>query len=701
MPKSSKNLSARVDELGQALHYHNHRYHVLAAPLISDAEYDALYNELKALEAEHPELARADSPTKRVGGEISAKFAKVPHPGPILSLTNAFSGDDLRAWYARLVRLDDRVEHASYVVEPKIDGLTVVLHYEAGQFVRGATRGDGEVGEEITPNLRTIRALPLRIPVPAAERQGRGKAAATTASKKQPEVKAPARLVVRGEAVIYTKDFDDLNAALLAEGKETYVNPRNTASGALRQLDPKLTAARPISLLCYAIVDADGLKVDTQWGVIETLRALGFPTATTAKLCPDLESAIAYCEAQAAARDQLPYETDGIVIKLNDLRLAADLGIVGKDPRGAIAYKFPAREVSTTLHDIVVNVGRSGVLTPNAVLEPVVVSGVTVKQATLHNFNFIADKDIRLGDRVMVKRAGEVIPYVIGPIVEARTGAERVYVMPTTCPACGQPVERVEGEVAFYCVNGACPAQLTRLVEHFVGVLDIVGFGEKLAIQLVQAGLVKDVAEVFVLTKEKLLELPGFAETKAQNLIDSIAATRERLVRDQQLGRLIGALGIRGVGEVMASDLAAYFGTLDALAAATVEDMQQVEGVGPNVSQAVAEWFKLPRNKQLLKKLNKLGVWPTAAAKRKAVVADTLADQTFVITGTLPTWSRDEAKAFIEAHGGKVTDSVSKKTSYLVLGEAPGSKYAKAQELGVAVVDEAGLRRLGDGSNAT
>ncbi len=695
MPKPSQDLSARVDELTQALRYHNHRYHVVAQPLISDAEYDALYNELKALEAEHPELARADSPTQRVGGEISAKFIKVPHPGPILSLSNAFSGDDLRAWYERLVRLDDRVEKASYVVEPKIDGLTVVLHYEHGQFVRGATRGDGEVGEEITPNLRTIRTLPLRIPVPAVAGAGKGKATAKP-SRKQPALSAPARIVVRGEAVIYNKDFAAMNAALTAEGKETYVNARNTASGALRQLDPKLTAARPISLLCYAVVDSDGLKVDTQWEVIETLRALGFPTATTVRLCPDLESAIAYCEAQAAERDQLPYETDGLVIKLNDLRLAADLGVVGKDPRGAIAYKFPAREVSTTLQDIVVNVGRSGVLTPNAVLEPVVVSGVTVKQATLHNFNFIADKDIRLGDRVMIKRAGEVIPYVIGPIVEARTGAERVYQMPTNCPACGEPVERVEGEVAFYCVNGACPAQLNRLLEHFVGVLDIVGFGEKLAVQLVQVGLVKDVADVFTLTKQQLLELEGFADKKAQNLIDNIAATRERLGREQQLGRLIGALGIRGVGEVMATDLATHYSTLDELQKATVEDMQVVDGVGPNVSQAVADWFRLPGNKQLLKKLKKLGVWPTAAEKRKAVIADTLGGQTFVITGSLPTWSRDDAKAFIEAHGGKVTDSVSKKTSYLVLGEAPGSKYAKALELGVPVVDEAGLRQLGE-----
>ncbi|MCC7359168.1 MAG: NAD-dependent DNA ligase LigA [Anaerolineales bacterium] len=700
MPKASKILAARVDELIQALNFHNYRYHVLAAPLISDAEFDALYQELRGIEEAHPALLRADSPTRRVGGGVSAKFVKAPHPAPILSLANAFSAEEVRAWYERLVRLDDRVEQAGYVVEPKIDGLTVVLHYQDGQFVRGATRGDGLVGEEITPNLATIRTLPLRIPVPTSAKLGRAKAAAKWKKGLAGPPTAPHTLVVRGEAVIYTKDFEAMNAGLAAAGEEPYVNPRNTASGALRQLDPKLTAARPISLLCYAVVEADGVQLDTQWEVLQYLRAMGFPTAATVERCADIESVIRYCEAQAQTRDQLPYETDGIVIKLNDLRLAADLGFVGKDPRGALAYKFPAREVSTTLQDISVNVGRTGVLTPGALLEPVVVAGVTVRQATLHNFNYIVEKDIRVGDRVLIKRAGEVIPYVIGPMVAARTGAERVYQMPTVCPSCGQPIERVEGEVAYYCVNGACPAQLTRLVEHFVAVLDIEGFGEKLALQLVQAGLINDVADVFRLTKAQLLAQEGFADKKAQNLVDSIGATRERLVRDGQLGRLIGALGIRGVGEVMANDLAAQFGTLDALSAAGGEELQAVSGIGPSASQALADWFGLKRNQQLLAKLKGLGVWPEAANRRQAQVADTLAGLTFVITGTLPTWSRDEAKAFIEAHGGKMTDSVSKKTSYLVLGEAPGSKLAKAQSLGVVVVDEAGLKRLGETGQA-
>jgi DNA ligase (NAD+) len=678
MPKAKKQaLAARVEALSQALAEHNYRYHVLSAPVVSDAEYDALFRELQAIEAEHPELAKPNSPTHRVGGYISNKFVKVRHPGPILSLSNAFSADGVRAWYDRIRRLDDRVEAAEYVVEPKIDGLTVVLHYENGAFVRGATRGDGEIGEDITPNLRTVRPLPLHIPV---------------ANKK---LTPPARLVVRGEAVIYTKDFERMNAALVAEGKITYVNPRNTASGALRQLDSALTAARPISLLCYAVVEAVGVRFSTQWEVLTYLRQMGFPVASQVQKFGSIEAVIAYLEANSDIRDQMPFEADGLVIKVNDLRLAADLGFVGKDPRGAIAFKWPAREASTVLQDIGVNVGRTGVLTPYAILEPVMVSGVTVRQATLHNFDFIKEKDIRIGDKVWIKRAGEVIPYVIGPILEARTGSEKRYRMSKKCPSCGEPAERVEGEVAYFCVNSACPAQLTRLVEHFAAVLDIVGFGEKLAVQVVAEGVVKDLGDVFLLEKDRLLELEGFAEKKAQNLVDSIAAARERLVSEHQLSRLISALGIRSVGEVAANDLASHFGSLDELRLATAENLQDVDGIGPSVSQAVVDWFQLPRNRALLDKLKRLGVWPVAEKRAARVTAGPLSGQTFVITGTLPKWSREEAKAFIEAHGGKVTDNVSKKTSYLVLGEAPGSKLAKAQSLGVAIVDEAGLRKLG------
>jgi len=683
MPKP-KNPAARADaraeQLRKELNYHLYRYHVLSAPVISDAEYDALFRELQRLEAEHPELATPDSPTQRVGGFVSEKFEKVRHPAPILSLGNAFNADDARAWFERIRKLDDRVERAEFVVEPKIDGLTVVLHYENGVFVKGASRGDGEVGEDITPNLRTIRSLPLRVPVKSDE----------VKSKKLP---ISNYLVVRGEAVIFTQDFEKMNAELAAKGEKTFVNPRNTASGALRQLDSRLTAARPISLLCYAMVEVSKeVKLSTQWEVLEYLRALGFPVTDAAKKFPDLEQAIAYCESWVEKRDTLPFETDGMVIKLNDLRLAADLGVVGKDPRGAVAFKFPAREVTTTLNDIGVNVGRTGVLTPYAILEPVEVSGVTVRQATLHNFDYIAEKDIRLGDRVLLKRAGDVIPYVIGPVTEARTGKERKYKTPERCPTCGEPVERIEGEVAYYCVNSACPAQLTRTVEHFAGVMDIEGFGEKMAVLLVAKELVKDVADIFALKekRERLLELEGFAEKKTDNLLQAIEDAKK-----QPLARLISALGIRSVGEVMANDLAAHFGSLDALSKAKTEALQEVEGVGPNVSQAVVDWFARAGNKKVLRKLQKAGVRPTAE-RRPARAGGVFGGKMFVITGALPSWSREEARAFIEARGGKVTDSVSKKTDYLVRGESPGSKLAKAQSLGVPVIDEAALRRMGE-----
>ncbi len=689
MPKSSKTPAARAEALRKELNKHLHRYHVLSAPVISDAEYDALFRELQALEAQHPELLTPDSPTQRVGSFVSEKFEKVRHPAPILSLSNAFNADGVRAWFDRILRLDDRVETADFVVEPKIDGLTVVLHYENGLFVKGATRGDGEVGELITPNLKTVRALPLRIPIKPAEGSGKKPRSSATISlsKIGPP---PSSLVVRGEAVIYTQDFEKMNAELAAKGERTYVNPRNTASGALRQLDSKLTAARPISLLCYSIVErSKDVVIETQWDLLNYLRAMGFPVAEVARRFKTLDEAIAYCESYTTQRDELAYEVDGMVIKINDLRLAAELGFVGKDPRGAIAFKFPAREVSTTLTDIIVNVGRTGVLTPNAVLEPVEVGGVTVRQATLHNFDYIAEKDIRLGDRVLIKRAGEVIPYVIGPVVEARTGKERKYKIPTACPSCGEKIERVEGEVAYYCVNNACPAQLTRSVEHFAAVLDIEGFGEKVAVQLVTEGLVKNVADIFSITNNQLLELEGFAEKKAQKLLDSIQAAKSR-----PLAQLISALGIHGVGEVAARDLAEHFGSLDALAAATAEDLQAIGGVGPNVSQGVVDWFAHKSNKAILKKLKAANVWPTAAPKPK-ITGGAFADKTFVITGTLPTLSRDEAKAYIEERGGKVTDSVSKKTDYLLLGESPGSKLAKAQSLGVAIIDEATLKKLG------
>ena len=670
-------LYQELEHLRQEIHFHNYRYHVLDAPVISDAEYDRLMVRLKSIETEHPEWITPDSPSQRAGSSPLDRFVKVAHPAPILSLANAFDADGVRAWLERSVKLDGRVRKTSLVVEPKIDGLTVVLTYRNGIFVQGATRGDGEIGEDITANLRTVKALPLHIPV----------------NSSGPRV--PDYFVVRGEAFITLKDFDALNQRLQEAGEKTYLNPRNTAAGSLRQLDPSLTASRPLTLYVYQIAAADGPTPTTQWELLDYLKALGFPVAGEISLQPDLESAIAACQAIGEKRDDMAYEVDGTVIKINDLAIAAELGIVGKDPRGAIAFKFPAREVTTILKEIGVNVGRTGVLTPYAILEPVEIGGVVVKQATLHNFDYIAEKDIRIGDRIMLKRAGDVIPYVIGPVSDARTGQEKPYIPPSTCPTCGQAVEHFEGEVAWYCVNSACPAQLVRNLEHFVsrGAMDIAGMGIKIVEQLAQAGLLRDVADIFNLRREDLLTLEGFAEKKADNLLQAISAAR-----GQPLSRLINALGIHGVGEVMALDLTAHYPDLDSLSQASVTDLQQIEGIGPNIAAAIVDWFERDRNRAVLAKLKASGLWPMMSARPAAEAgSQPLKELTFVVTGTLAGFSREGIKEYIQQHGGKVTDSVSKKTSYLVVGDAPGSKLEKARELGVVILDETALRKLVEG----
>lgn len=664
-------LQQRLADLRRQIHLHNYRYHVLDDPLISDGEFDQLLVELRQIEAAHPEWVTPDSPSQRAGAAMLDKFVKVQHPAPILSLANAFGTPDLRAWYERVRRLDARVGSAHFVVEPKIDGLSVVLHYRDGVFVQGATRGDGLVGEEITANLRTVRSLPLRIP---------------TDPDGPP---APAYLAVRGEAFMNIKDFERLNAKLEAGGLKTYLNPRNTAAGSLRQLDPGLTASRPLNLLIYQIVAAEGEIPHTQWGTLEYLHGLGFPTPP-AEYCADLEEAVRVAESWEERRRELPYEADGVVIKIDDLDLQADLGFAGKDPRGAIAYKFPAQEVTTLLKEIRVNVGRTGRLSPYAVLEPVMIGGVVVKQATLHNFDYIRDKDIRPGDRVRVKRAGEVIPYVIGPVEAARSGSELPYVQPQTCPECGEVVENLPGEVDWYCVNASCPEQLVRNLEHFVsrGAMDIVGLGIKIVEQLAQSGLVKDVADIYSLRREDLLGLEGFAVKKAENLLESIETSRSR-----PLSRVITALGIRGVGEVVAADLARRYADLDALAAASLADLQSIEGIGPNIAAAIVDWFTHERNRLVVEKLRRAGVWPQGAVQAAPAVG-ALVGKTFVVTGTLAGFSREGVKEYIEAHGGKVTGSVSKNTDFVVVGENPGSKLDKARELGVRVIGEEELKNL-------
>lgn len=662
----------RIQVLREEIRRHNYRYYVLNQPSVSDFEYDQLLRELQRLEAEHPEWMTADSPTQRAGTMPADGFQRIPHPTPILSLANAYDDDELRAWFERISKLDPRVLDAAFVVEPKLDGLTVVLHYENGLFTMGATRGDGEVGEDITQNLRTIRSLPLRIPVEGGD------------------ISPPARLVVRGEAIIFLADFDALNRSMEQAGGKTYVNPRNTAAGALRQLDSTLTASRPIRLLTYAIVDSDGDVPATQWETLAYLRHLGFPVAEGSSRETNLEGVQLAYRRWVDKRDTLPYEADGVVIKLDDLDLSASLGVVGKDPRGALAYKFPAQVVSTQLLDIGLNVGRTGVITPFAILEPVLVGGVTVRQATLHNFDFIREKDIRIGDRVLLKRAGDVIPYVIGPLLEARRPGARIYRLPERCPSCGERLEQSESEVAVYCVNGSCPAQLVRNVEHFGSrsAMDIEGLGIRVAELLVEEGLIKNVADLYRLSKADLMSLEGFGEKRADNLVDAIQASRER-----PLARLIGALGVRNVGEVVAGDLARVFGSMDGLAQASLETLEAIEGIGPIVARNIVDWLTTNSNQKLLQRLREYGVWPVTGPSAEAP-SQTLSGLRFVITGSLPSWSRDEAKKAIEASGGKVTGSVSAKTDYLIAGESPGSKLKKATDLGVPVLDENGLKAL-------
>lgn len=684
-------IAERLETLRKAISYYAYRYYVLDDPAVSDAEYDALWRELVELETAYPELVTPDSPTQRVPGAAAEKFVKVRHPSPILSLGNAFTPEELIAWRDRFMKLLPSEDQArvQYVVEPKIDGLTVVLHYENGQFVLGATRGDGEVGEEITANLRTVKALPLRIPPPPPPtppplRRGRGEG-----------VGVPSRLIVRGEAYVPIADFERFNATQQAAGERTYANPRNFAAGSLRQLDARATAGRPIKLWLYQIVAVEGVDAPrTQWAALDFLRGLGFPVESRRWLFDDFDRLVEHCVAWGQTeRQALPYEADGLVIKINDFSLHERLGFVGKDPRWAIAYKYPAEEAVTRLLDIKINVGRTGTLNPMAVLEPVLVGGVTVSSATLHNEDYVRDLDIRIGDMVAVKRAGEVIPQVLRPLAELRTGEERAWQMPDRCPVCGEAAVLIEGEAAWYCVNSACPAQLVRGVEHFVsrGALDIAGFGIRQAELFVELGFIKDLADVFYLDPQKLLELEGFGEKKVANLMAAIEAAKTR-----PPARLLAALGIQGVGEVVAEDLMGHHDSLDALAAAPVEELQSVPGIGPILAQSIADWFSQAPNRHVVEKLKAAGVtMAQVKAEAKAEIeALPLAGLTFVITGTLPTLSRDAARDFIKAHGGKVTDSVSKNTSYLVAGEAAGSKLQKATQLGVPIIDEARLIQM-------
>ncbi len=662
-------VATRAAELRVLIHEHNHRYHVLNKPIITDAEYDRLLRELQNLEDQYPELVTADSPTQRVGSDVSTDLPKVSHAAPILSLGNALDIDEVYAWRERIGKLLTPETVLDYAVEPKFDGLTVVLTYENGVLVQAATRGNGEMGDDVTANVRTIRTIPLRIPV-------------------NPDGPTPpAHLVVRGEVLFLKADFEELNRQQVEMGLPRYVNARNTASGTLKQKDSRVTASRPLTAFVYAVVEGD--PTESQWGTLQFLKEAGFLVSDLPRYFDNFETMISFLKG--FDRDSLPYEIDGLVVKVNHHAIFRELGVVGKDPRGAVAYKFPSQEAITDLLGVEWNVGRTGVLTPTAILSPVFLSGVTVKQASLHNADLIVEKDIRIGDRVIVKRSGDVIPYVVGPVLGSRSGVEEEIKPPERCPVCESPVERLEGEVAYYCTNPACPERIARNVEYFVsrGALDIVGLGERGVRQLLSEGLIADEADLFYLKAGDLLELEGFAEKKVENLLKGIEIAKER-----PLAQLIAALGIRGVGRTTAELLVNHYHSLELLAATTQEELEAIEGLGPIIAQEILDWFGQPRNQQLLEKLRMEGV--RMAEEPRQPKGDTLAGLTFVLTGTLPTMSRNEAKALIEQQGGKVTGSVSKRTNYVVAGEAAGSKLTKAQSLGISILDEAGLVALID-----
>lgn len=668
------NVEERIDTLREQIRFHRYHYYVRDNPLISDAEFDELYQELVRLEEQHPQLVSEDSPTQRVGAEPLSAFEKVEHPAPILSLSSGHNLDDVRAWGTRLGRLlPDRLEDLEFVVEPKIDGLTVVLTFEQGRFVKGATRGNGRVGENVTRNLRTLYELPQQIPVdPGAE------------------VEVPAYLVLRGEVFFPLDRFAAFNDEQAARGEHVYMNPRNAASGSLRQLDPRITAARPLTLFCYDIISWESGSVpESQWKRLDYLRKLGFPVSRDVAFCESLDEIEGIYGEWFERRNEINYEVDGIVIKLDDQPVAASLGAVGNEPRGAMALKFPAQEKTTKLRDVVVNVGRTGVLAPAAVLEPVEIGGVVVRNATLHNFEEIARKDIRIGDTVTVKRAGDVIPYVVGPIGELRDGSERIVETPQRCPHCHAPVKQVPGEVAIYCDNPACPEQLVRRVEYFVsrGAMDIESFGSQTGELLIDQGLIHDVGDIYALRRDALLQLEGFQEKKVDNLLAGIETSKE-----QPAESVLTALGIRFVGRVVARLLLEAKESIDALSGATQEELEEIDGIGPQTATSVVAWFQDERHRTLLDKLRSAGL--TFATQGKGDGPRPFENLTFVVTGTLPGFSREEVKAFIEERGGRVTGSVSSKTDYLVAGESAGSKLEKARQIEIPIIDEMQLRDI-------
>jgi DNA ligase (NAD+) len=660
-------VASRVNELRDQINYHNYRYYTLDDPVISDAEFDRLLAELTRLEETYG-LVTPDSPTQRVGAQPLDKFETVNHRQPMLSLENAFSEDEVREFDARLKRFLKTTDEFEYVLEPKMDGCAVELVYEDGRFTIGSTRGDGFRGENVTQNLKTIHTIPLGL-----------------LTESEP---APALLEVRGEVYMDLPEFKQLNEERLARGEPAFANPRNAAAGSLRQLDPKITAARPLKIYCYGIGEVRGRSFGSQYEVLQTLQKWGLRVNPLIERGQGIEAANAYHRKLEHQRHGLPYEIDGMVIKVDSLTLQELLGAKSRSPRWALAYKFAATQATTRVLDIAVNVGRTGAVTPMAVMEPVEVGGVTVSRATLHNEDEVARKDVRVGDTVLVQRAGDVIPEVVKVIIEERPPEAQPFQMPTTCPVCGTELVRPESEKVTRCPNPDCFASRTRGIQHFAGknAMDIDGLGEKIVQQLVEVGLVKEVSDLYRLSEDDLTPLERFAEKSAQNIINAIQTSKK-----PALWRLINGLGIRYVGEATAQLLAQHFQSLDALMAASKEDLLHVEGVGEQVATSIREFFDNERNQTLIRKLQEAGV---QGLPPEAMAASPLAGKTFVFTGGLDNFSREAAKAQVTARGGKVSSSVSAKTDYVVAGADPGSKLAKARELGVTILDETAFEEL-------
>lgn len=652
-------IANRIVELKKKINYHNHKYYVLDSPEISDYEYDMLMRELIKLEEENPELVTPDSPTQRVGGKPLDEFKQVVHQVPLQSLQDVFNFEELKDWHNRVCNILNK--SPQYIVELKIDGLSVALLYEEGKFVRGATRGDGTTGEDVTLNLRTINSIPLSIDDNNL-------------------------LEVRGEVYLPKKGFEILNEKQEEEGLSLFANPRNAAAGSLRQLDPKITAKRPLDIFVFNVQRYEGQDLKSHIKSLEYVESLGFKVSPEKVLCSTIEEVWDAINNLGEKRGDLPFEIDGIVIKVDSLSDREVLGSTAKTPRWAIAYKFPAEQKKTRLKDIIVNVGRTGVLTPMAILEPVRIAGSTVSKTTLHNEDYIKLKDIRLGDNVIIQKAGDVIPEIVEAVVEDREGEEKVFEMPKLCPACSAPVERVDGEVAVRCTNVACPAQQRRAIQHFVSrdAMNIDGLGPQIIASLLDNGLIHDAADLYYLKYEDIISLERMGDKSAKNLLNAIENTKAN-----DIDRLINALGIRFVGQKSAKNLAKYFGSMDSIAKASKEELLQVEDVGEKMADTIFDFFKNDKNINFIHKLKEAGVNMDSASKsdldKKPQIFEGL---TFVLTGTLTKYKRDDVADIIESFGGKVTGSVSKKTSIVLAGEDAGSKLKKAQDLGIKIIDE-------------